>query len=49
MMVTDEQLISLTQAFKGLPLVEPRREQSPNNFGIASKGPVNGQGVCMHV
>ncbi|XP_040980651.1 spindle and centriole-associated protein 1 isoform X4 [Aquila chrysaetos chrysaetos] len=44
MMVTDEQLISLTQAFKGLPLVEPRREQSPNNFGIASKGPVNGQG-----
>ncbi|NXS66452.1 SPICE protein, partial [Pandion haliaetus] len=43
MMVTDEQLISLTQAFKGLPLVEPRREQSPNNFGIASKGPVNGQ------
>uniref|UniRef100_A0A8B9N4S1 Spindle and centriole-associated protein 1 n=1 Tax=Accipiter nisus TaxID=211598 RepID=A0A8B9N4S1_9AVES len=42
MMVTDEQLISLTQAFKGLPLVEPRREQSPNNFGIASKGPVNG-------
>uniref|UniRef100_A0A8C0AUU0 Spindle and centriole-associated protein 1 n=1 Tax=Buteo japonicus TaxID=224669 RepID=A0A8C0AUU0_9AVES len=29
MMVTDEQLISLTQAFKGLPLVEPRREQTP--------------------
>ncbi|XP_009986453.1 PREDICTED: spindle and centriole-associated protein 1, partial [Tauraco erythrolophus] len=43
MMVTDEQLISLTQAFKGLPLVEPRREQSPNHFGIASKGPANGQ------
>ncbi|KFQ93474.1 Spindle and centriole-associated protein 1, partial [Nipponia nippon] len=43
MTVTDEQLISLTQAFKGLPLVEPRREQSPNHFGIASKGPVNGQ------
>ncbi|XP_074993562.1 spindle and centriole-associated protein 1-like [Calonectris borealis] len=43
MMVTDEQLISLTQAFKGLPLVEPRREQSPNHFGIANKGPVNGQ------
>ncbi|KFU86461.1 Spindle and centriole-associated protein 1, partial [Chaetura pelagica] len=43
MTVTDEQLISLTQAFKGLPLVEPRREQSPNYFGIASKNPVNGQ------
>ncbi|KFQ87974.1 Spindle and centriole-associated protein 1, partial [Phoenicopterus ruber ruber] len=43
MTVTDEQLISLTEAFKGLPLVEPRREQSPNHFGIASKGPVNGQ------
>ncbi|NXT49174.1 SPICE protein, partial [Pluvianellus socialis] len=43
MTVTDEQLISLTQAFKGLPLVEPRREQSPNHFGIASQGPVNGQ------
>ncbi|XP_071670287.1 spindle and centriole-associated protein 1 isoform X3 [Patagioenas fasciata] len=42
-MVTDEQLISLTQAFKGLPLAEPRRDQSPNHFGIASKGPVNGQ------
>ncbi|NXQ92162.1 SPICE protein, partial [Nyctibius grandis] len=44
MTVTDEQLISLTRAFKGLPLVEPRREQSPNHFGIASKGPVNSQG-----
>ncbi|XP_075368006.1 spindle and centriole-associated protein 1 isoform X3 [Mycteria americana] len=43
MMVTDEQLISLTQAFKGLPLVEPRREQSPNHFGTASKGAVNSQ------
>ncbi|KFQ39080.1 Spindle and centriole-associated protein 1 [Mesitornis unicolor] len=43
MTVTDEQLTSLTQAFKGLPLVEPRREQSPNQFGIASKNPVNGQ------
>ncbi|NXC14626.1 SPICE protein, partial [Corythaeola cristata] len=43
MAVTDERLISLTQAFKGLPLVEPRREQSPNHFGIASKGPVNSQ------
>ncbi|XP_055664009.1 spindle and centriole-associated protein 1 isoform X5 [Falco peregrinus] len=43
MTVTDEQLTSLTQAFKGLPLVEPRREQGPSHFGIASKGPVNGQ------
>ncbi|XP_026705109.1 spindle and centriole-associated protein 1 isoform X2 [Athene cunicularia] len=43
MMVTDEQLISLTEAFKGLPLVESRREQSPNHFGIANKGPVNSQ------
>ncbi|KFQ23191.1 Spindle and centriole-associated protein 1, partial [Merops nubicus] len=43
MTVTDEQLTSLTQAFKGLPLVEPRREQSPNYFGIASKAPVNSQ------
>ncbi|NXU48278.1 SPICE protein, partial [Turnix velox] len=43
MIVTDEQLTSLTQAFKGLPLVEPRREQSPNHFGVASKGPVNDQ------
>ncbi|KAM6310177.1 spindle and centriole-associated protein 1 [Aegotheles albertisi] len=43
MTVTDEQLISLTQAFKGLPLVEPRREQSPNHFGIASEGLMNSQ------
>ncbi|KFV69581.1 Spindle and centriole-associated protein 1, partial [Dryobates pubescens] len=43
MVVTDEQLSSLTEAFKGLPLVEPRREQSPNNVGIESKGPANGQ------
>ncbi|KAM6290850.1 spindle and centriole-associated protein 1 isoform 1-T1 [Porphyrio hochstetteri] len=43
MTVTEEQLISLTEAFKSLPLVEPRREQSPNHFGIASKGPANGQ------
>ncbi|NXL30679.1 SPICE protein, partial [Glaucidium brasilianum] len=43
MMVTDKQLISLTEAFKGLPLVQSRREQSPNHFGIASKGPVNSQ------
>ncbi|XP_072737175.1 spindle and centriole-associated protein 1 isoform X2 [Ciconia boyciana] len=43
MMVTDEQLISLTQAFKGLPLVEPRREQSPNHVGTASKDAANSQ------
>ncbi|XP_054019305.1 spindle and centriole-associated protein 1 [Dryobates pubescens] len=43
MVVTDEQLSSLTEAFKGLPLVEPRREQSPSNVGIESKGPANGQ------
>lgn len=48
-MVTDEQLISLTQAFKGLPLAEPRRDRSLNHFGIAGEGPVNSQGVCMHV
>ncbi|NXA92731.1 SPICE protein, partial [Melanocharis versteri] len=33
MTVTDEKLICLTQAFKGLPLVEPEREQSPKHFG----------------
>ncbi|XP_061221357.1 spindle and centriole-associated protein 1-like isoform X2 [Neopsephotus bourkii] len=43
MTVTDEQLMSLTQAFKGLPLAEPRREQSPNHFGVRGKGPANGQ------
>uniref|UniRef100_A0A8B9BA52 Spindle and centriole-associated protein 1 n=1 Tax=Anser brachyrhynchus TaxID=132585 RepID=A0A8B9BA52_9AVES len=37
MIVTDEQMTSLTQAFKSLPLVEPRREQSPNHFGTASR------------
>ncbi|XP_047903559.2 spindle and centriole-associated protein 1 isoform X1 [Anser cygnoides] len=41
--VTDEQMTSLTQAFKSLPLVEPRREQSPNHFGTASRSPSNGQ------
>lgn len=49
MTVTDEQLMSLTEAFKGLPLVEPRGEQSPNHFGGAGKGPVNGQGMCMRL
>ncbi|XP_068875441.1 spindle and centriole-associated protein 1 isoform X2 [Aphelocoma coerulescens] len=44
MTVTDEKLMYLTQAFKGLPLVEPEREQSPKHFGIAGKGPANSQG-----
>ncbi|NWY91364.1 SPICE protein, partial [Loxia curvirostra] len=43
MTVTDEKLMCLTQAFKGLPLVEPEREQSPKHFGIASRGPANSQ------
>ncbi|NXE37910.1 SPICE protein, partial [Ptilorrhoa leucosticta] len=43
MMVTDEKLMCLTQAFKGLPFVEPEREQSLKHFGIASKGPANSQ------
>ncbi|KAJ7404514.1 spindle and centriole associated protein 1 [Willisornis vidua] len=43
MTVTDEKLMSLTQAFKGLPLVEPGREQSSKHFGIARKGPPNNQ------
>ncbi|XP_039912271.1 spindle and centriole-associated protein 1 isoform X3 [Hirundo rustica] len=43
MTVTDQKLMCLTQAFKGLPLVEPEREQSPKHFGIASKGPENSQ------
>ncbi|XP_065532221.1 spindle and centriole-associated protein 1 isoform X2 [Lathamus discolor] len=47
MTVTDEQLMSLTQAFKGLPFVEPRREQSPNHFGVTGKGPANGQAFTV--
>ncbi|NXK86072.1 SPICE protein, partial [Formicarius rufipectus] len=43
MTVTDEKLMSLTQAFKGLPLVEPGKEQSSKHFGIARKGPANNQ------
>ncbi|NXH35469.1 SPICE protein, partial [Myiagra hebetior] len=43
MTVTDEKLMCLTQAFKGLPLVEPEREQSPKHLGIASKGPADSQ------
>ncbi|XP_072192871.1 spindle and centriole-associated protein 1 [Excalfactoria chinensis] len=39
MIETDEKMTSLTQAFKGLPLVEPRREESPSHFGIAHKSP----------
>ncbi|XP_066197123.1 spindle and centriole-associated protein 1 isoform X2 [Sylvia atricapilla] len=43
MTVTDQKLMCLTEAFKGLPLVEPEREQSPKHFGIASKGPEDSQ------
>ncbi|NWX55358.1 SPICE protein, partial [Promerops cafer] len=43
MTVTDQKLMCLTQAFKGLPLVEPEREQSPKHFGIASRGTANSQ------
>ncbi|NXP38407.1 SPICE protein, partial [Leiothrix lutea] len=43
MTVTDQRLMCLTEAFKGLPLVEPEREQSTKHFGIASKGPENSQ------
>ncbi|XP_064266391.1 spindle and centriole-associated protein 1 isoform X4 [Passer domesticus] len=43
MTVTDQKLMCLTQAFKGLPLEEPEREQSPKHFGIASRGPANSQ------
>ncbi|NXU83198.1 SPICE protein, partial [Xiphorhynchus elegans] len=41
MTVTDKKLMSLTQAFKGLPLVEPDREESSKHLGIARKGPAN--------
>ncbi|KAL9867224.1 spindle and centriole-associated protein 1 isoform 1-T1 [Geothlypis trichas] len=43
MAVTDEKLMCLIQAFKGLPLVEPEREQSSKHLGIASRGPANSQ------
>ncbi|NXR60001.1 SPICE protein, partial [Rhadina sibilatrix] len=43
MTATDEKLMCLTQAFKGLPLVEPERQQSLKHIGIASKGPENSQ------
>ncbi|XP_038227752.1 spindle and centriole-associated protein 1 isoform X2 [Dermochelys coriacea] len=39
MVVTDEQLISLTQAFKSLPITDPNRGRSPTDFGV----PVNSQ------
>ncbi|XP_042665553.1 spindle and centriole-associated protein 1 [Centrocercus urophasianus] len=40
MIETDEKMTSLTQAFKGLPLIESRREDlSPCHFGIAHKSP----------
>uniref|UniRef100_A0A8C3XLT2 Spindle and centriole-associated protein 1 n=1 Tax=Chelydra serpentina TaxID=8475 RepID=A0A8C3XLT2_CHESE len=35
MVVTDEQLISLTQAFKSLPVTDPNRGQNPTDFGVA--------------
>ncbi|XP_074839681.1 spindle and centriole-associated protein 1 isoform X2 [Carettochelys insculpta] len=35
MVVTDEQLISLTRAFKSLPITDPSRGQSPADFGVA--------------
>ncbi|XP_067158447.1 spindle and centriole-associated protein 1 isoform X1 [Apteryx mantelli] len=43
MIATDEQLTSLVQAFKGLPLAESKKGQSPNHFGIVSKGPAISQ------
>ncbi|XP_015482631.1 spindle and centriole-associated protein 1 isoform X1 [Parus major] len=43
MTVTDQKLMCLIQAFKGLPLVEPEREQSPKHFGTESRGPANSQ------
>lgn len=49
MTVTDQKLMRLTQAFKGLLLVEPQRQQSPKHFGIASRGPASSQGVCINV
>ncbi|NWZ63661.1 SPICE protein, partial [Acrocephalus arundinaceus] len=45
MTVTDQKLMCLTQALKGLPLVEPERELSPKHFGVASKGPENSQEI----
>ncbi|XP_048675336.2 spindle and centriole-associated protein 1 isoform X1 [Caretta caretta] len=39
MVVTDEQLISLTQTFKSLPITDPNRGRSPTDFGV----PVNSQ------
>ncbi|NXH79841.1 SPICE protein, partial [Edolisoma coerulescens] len=43
MTVTDVKLMCLAQAFKGLPVVEPGKEQNPKHFGIASKGLANSQ------
>lgn len=45
MIETDEKMTSLTQAFKGLPLIEPRREDlSSSHFGIAHRSPSCTQG-----
>lgn len=49
MTVTDQKLMCLTQAFKGLPLAEPEREQNPKHFGIPGKDPAKSQGVYMNV
>ncbi|XP_065276836.1 spindle and centriole-associated protein 1 [Emys orbicularis] len=35
MVATDEQLISLTQAFKSLPVTDPNRGRSPTDVGVA--------------
>ncbi|XP_019331953.1 spindle and centriole-associated protein 1 isoform X4 [Alligator mississippiensis] len=45
MVVTDEQLTSLTLAYKSLLLTDPKREQSPNSLGIAIKDPTNIQAL----
>ncbi|NXH11496.1 SPICE protein, partial [Bucco capensis] len=44
MLVTDEQLSSLTQALQGLPLAEATREPRPKHAGLANKDPESGQG-----
>ncbi|XP_019382219.1 PREDICTED: spindle and centriole-associated protein 1 [Gavialis gangeticus] len=41
MVVTDEQLTSLTLAYKSLLLTDPKRGQSPSSLGIAIRDPTN--------
>ncbi|XP_067402080.1 spindle and centriole-associated protein 1 isoform X2 [Emydura macquarii macquarii] len=43
MVVTDEQLISLTQAFKSLPVTDPNRGRSQTDFGVGVNNPANSQ------